>query len=332
MQRQQIVEQLVESGLWTALRTRPYSKVPAIDSKPNSIFITAMDSQPGALDAQVVIAEERELFLLGQQIISQLTDGKTYLCAAAGADIEAASSVEKHEFAGKHPAGNVGTHIHFLDAASLNNVVWHIGFQDVIAVAKLFTTGKLHFDRVVALSGPQVKQARLVRTRVGAKLSELTVGETADGNNRIISGSVLGGRTAVDAFDYLGRYHQQVTAIVEGGERPMFHYLRPGFNVHSVLNIYVSKLLGKKLSFNTSTNGSERAMLPVGNFEKVMPLDILPTQLLRSIVVGDIDMAEKLGALELDEEDLALCTYTCAGKYEYGAILRDNLSRIEAEG
>jgi len=328
-----IAENLVNSGLWTTLRTRPYSKIPAVGSTPKAIFITAMDTNPGALDAQVVVAEQKEAFALGQTILAKLTTGKTYLCVDGASNIEAAAGVELEKFSGVHPAGNAGTHIHFLEGASADKIVWQVNFQDVIAIAKLFTTGELNTDRVVALSGPQVTNPRLVRTQVGACLSELTSGELKEGNNRVVSGSVFGGRTASDAFDFLGRYHSQVSVLAEGGERTILHYLRPGFDVISVLNIYVSKLFaGKKYNFTTSRNGSERAMMPVGNFEKVMPLDILATQLLRAIAVGDLDTAEKLGALELDEEDLALCTYTCAGKYEYGQILRNTLTRIEAEG
>ena len=140
-------------------------------------------------------------------------------------------------------------------------------------------------------------------------------------------------RTSRGAFAFLGRYHVQVSCLHEGRERELLHYLRAGVNKHSVLNIFVSKLMGgRKLAMDTSTNGSPRAMVPVGNYEAVMPLDILPTQLLRLLIVGDTEMAQKLGCLELDEEDLALCSYVCAGKYEYGPILRDNLTRIEKEG
>ena len=150
--------------------------------------------------------------------------------------------------------------------------------------------------------------------------------------NRVISGSVLSGRAAQGVESYLGRYHQQVSVIKEGRERILFGYLSPGAQKHSALGIYISSLFkGRKFAFSTATNGSTRAMVPVGSYERVMPLDILPTQLLRAIIVGDIASAQDLGALELDEEDLALCTYVCPGKYEYGPILRDNLSRIEKE-
>lgn len=330
---QAVRDNLQQSGLWTALRTRPYSKVPAVDAVPSSIFVTAIDTHPLAADPALVIAEQAEAFEQGLKVLSRLA--RVFLCKAPGAALpgENLSQVKTESFAGPHPAGLAGTHIHFLDPVSANKTVWSIGYQDVIAVGKLFTTGQLSVERVVALGGPVVEQPRLLRTRLGACLNELTAGELKPGNNRVISGSVFGGRNARGAFAYLGRYHQQVSCLAEGNDREMLHYLRAGVNKHSVLNVFVSKLMGgKRFDFTTTTNGSPRAMVPVGNYEKVMPLDILPTQLLRLLIVGDTEMAQKLGCLELDEEDLALCSYVCAGKYEYGPILRDNLTRIEKEG
>ena len=195
------------------------------------------------------------------------------------------------------------------------------------------TTGRIDTRRVVALAGPAVNEPRLVRTRIGANLDELTAGQLAGEGNRVVSGSVFGGRTARGPYAYLGRYHTQISVLKEGDDRPMLHYLRPGANLFSVMGIYLSKLMpSKRFGFTTSTNGSERAMVPVGAYEKVMPLDILPTQLLRALIVGDSESAQQLGCLELDEEDLALCTFVCPCKYEYGPILRDNLTMIEREG
>ncbi len=232
-----------------------------------------------------------------------------------------------------HPAGNAGTHIHHLDPVSATKTVWTISYQDVIAIGLLFTTGVLSTERVISLAGPQVREPRLVRTRLGASLDEINAGQLKDGENRVVSGSVFGGRTASGPFAFLGRYHNQISVLAEGRDRPFLHYLRAGFNNFSSLSIYVSSFFkGKTYDFNTTTNGSERAMVPIGAYERIMPLDILPTQLLRSLIVGDTDTAQKLGCLELDEEDLALCTFVCPGKYEYGPILRNNLTRIEKEG
>lgn len=330
---EQVRENLQQSGLWTALRTRPFSKVPALDAVPRSIFVTAIDTHPLAADPAVIIGEHATDFENGLKVLGNLA--KVFLCKADGVSLpgEKLAKVQSEAFAGPHPAGLPGTHIHFLDPVSTSKSVWQIGYQDVIAVGKLFTTGQLFVERVVALGGPVVEQPRLLRTRLGANLEELTAGELKPGFNRVISGSVFGGRTAQGAFAFLGRYHNQVSCLSEGNEREMMHYLRAGVNKHSVMNVFVSKLASAKLfNFTTTTNGSPRAMVPVGNYEAVMPLDILPTQLLRYLIVGDTEMAQKLGCLELDEEDLALCTYVCAGKYEYGPILRDSLTRIEKEG
>lgn len=335
LSREQVQQNMVQSGLWTALRTRPYSKAPALDSKPSSIFVQAIDTNPLAVDPVVVINTKKEAFANGLTLLARLTEGRVFVCQAPGVELPKGqgANISVETFSGVHPAGNPGTHIHFLDPVNAHKSVWTIGYQDVIALGELFTTGKLSVERVVALAGPQVERPRLVRTRLGANLNELTQGQTKAGENRVISGSVFGGRRSHGSLTFLGRFHTQVSVLLEGREREMLHYLRAGFNKFSVMGIYISKLLGTKaLDFTTSTNGSERAMVPVGSYEKVMPLDILPTQLLRSLIVGDTEMAQQLGCLELDEEDLALCTFVCPGKYEYGPLLRSNLTRIESEG
>lgn len=334
LNREQVVDNLVKSGQWTAFRTRPFSKVPAVDTTPHSIFVTAIDTHPLAADPTVVIAEQSEAFGQGLEVIGRLTEGKVFVCQAANKQVSTGNAkVATEAFAGPHPAGLPGTHIHHLDPVNAHKSVWHIGYQDVIAIGKLFTTGKLYVDRVVALAGPQAEKPRLIRTRVGADLTALCAGEQKAGENRLISGSVFGGRSGKGPFSYLGRYHTQVSILLEGSQRELFGWLSPGKDKHSVLGIFLSKLSpNRRLNFTTTTNGSARAMVPVGNYEKVMPLDILPTQLLRALIVGDTVVAQQLGCLELDEEDLALCSYVCAGKYEYGPILRDNLTRIEVEG
>ncbi|WP_306606639.1 Na(+)-translocating NADH-quinone reductase subunit A [Azonexus sp.] len=331
---EQVRGNLQQSGLWTALRTRPFSKVPAVDATPASIFVTAIDTHPLAADPAVVIAEAAEDFTRGLRVLARLA--KVFVCVGENAKVPGSglNNVQVEQFAGPHPAGLPGTHIHFLDPVNAHKTVWQVGYQDVIAIGKLFVTGRLSVERVVALAGPMVDKPRLVRTRLGANLDELTAGQLKVGKPvRVISGSLFGGRSARGACAWLGRYHQQVSCLEEGTEREMLHYLRAGAEKHSVMNLYISKLNpGKLFNFTTSTNGSPRAMVPIGNYEEIMPLDILPTQLLRYLIVGDTDMAQKLGCLELDEEDLALCSYVCAGKYEYGPILRDNLTRIEKEG
>ena len=330
--REKVEENLVQSGLWTALRTRPFSRVPALGSEPNSIFVTAMDTNPLAVDPAVVIKEESVAFQQGLDVLSNLSK-KVWLCKASGASIGGNGIAEEVEFSGPHPAGLAGTHIHTLDPVSATKTVWTINYQDVIAVGKLFTTGKLVTDRVVSLAGPQVTNPRLVRTQLGASTDELVAGQLESGENRVISGSVLSGSAAHGPYAFLGRYHLQVSVLQEGRERFMFEFFRPGVDKYSVMNAFISALSPSKLfSFTTTSNGSPRGMVPIGSYEKVMPLDILPTQLLRALIVGDTESAQELGCLALDEEDVALCTYVCPGKYEYGPILRDNLDRIEKEG
>lgn len=334
--RQTVRDLLVESGEWTAFRTRPFSKAPGVDDVPHSIFVSAMDTNPLAAPCERV-AQGRDADLkTGLEVLVKLSGGKVYFCKAVGSPLTAqgVAGVETEEFSGPHPSGLAGTHIHLLDPVSRNKIVWTIGLQDLLAVGALFRTGKLDLGRTVALCGPGVCWPRLIRTRRGASTLELCEGELKEGEQRIISGSVLSGRKAGDdTTAYLGRFHAQISVVPEGRDREFLGWLAPGANKFSLINTFISKLApGKKFAFTTTTNGSARAMVPIGMYEKVMPLDILPTYLLRSLIVGDLEHAIELGCLELDEEDLALCTFVCPGKYEYGPILRRNLTQIEKEG
>lgn len=335
LDREQVQQLLLESGLWTSLRTRPFSKIPAPGSVPAAIFVTAMDTHPLAADPQPIIYQHREAFNAGLTVLTRLTDGKVHVCQASGGKLggHPAGQVAFNEFTGPHPAGLPGTHIHFLEPVSLTKQVWHLNYQDVIAIGKLFVEGELWTERVVALAGPQVNTPRLVKTQMGASLEQLTAGELNDGENRVISGSVLSGTHAQGPFAFLGRYHLQVSVVKEGREKELLGWVMPGKEKFSITRTTLGHFLKNKLfSFSTDTNGGERAMVPIGNYERVMPLDILPTHLLRDLLAGDTDSAQALGCLELDEEDLALCTYVCPAKYEYGPVLREVLTRIEQEG
>lgn len=336
--RQTVVDNLVKSGEWTAFRTRPFSRTPFIDSVPSAIFVNAMDTNPLALDPMLVLKDEMTSFNHGLSVLSVLSP-TTFVCHHGKDNLTRVSNLNAHNqttyhaFGGVHPAGLAGTHIHFLHPLARGVTVWTINYQDVIAIGKLFTTGKLFTDRLIALGGPAVKNPRLIKTTRGADLADLTKDELYDGTHRIISGSVLSGRAYSPTTAHLGRFAGQISVLPEGFERPSFHFFALGRNRFSALPIYISQFFkGKKYNFTTSTNGSPRAMVPIGSFEKVMPQDYLPTQLLRALIVEDIAVAVDLGALELDEEDVALCTFVSPGKYEFGDILRDNLTRIEAEG
>jgi len=331
--REDVVANLVNSGLWTALRTRPFSKVPAVDAKPVAIFVSAMDTNPLAANPALIIAEKSDAFANGLTVLARLTEGEVFVNKAPGSDIAVNSSAIVNEFAGKHPAGLVGTHMHFLKPVSADHVAWHAGYQDVIAIGHLFITGELDSSRIISLAGPAAKNPRLIRTVLGANVAEIIADEKLDGELRVVSGSLLLGAIASGVKGYLGRYHTQICLILEGREKEFIGYMYPGPNKFSVTRAYMSHFFPKKLfNMTTTTNGSSRAMVPIGNFERVMPLDILPTLLLRDLCAGDTDRAQQLGALELDEEDLALCTFVCPGKTDYGVILRDCLTTIEKEG
>ncbi|WP_088330593.1 Na(+)-translocating NADH-quinone reductase subunit A [Lacimicrobium sp. SS2-24] len=334
LNRDEVEKQLVDSGMWLALRTRPYSKSPELGSKPAAIFVNAMDTNPLAADPAPIIAERKEDFINGLKVLGNLTDGNVYVSKAAGADVSTGDAkVEVNEFAGPHPAGLVGTHIHFLDSAGPGKVVWHINYQDVMAYGSFFTTGEIDTRRVIALGGPAAKNPRLIRTVLGASTEQLTAGEMTGGDIRVISGSVLCGTNAHGVHGYLGRFHLQLSLLAEGNQKELFGWLRPGSDKHSVTRAYLGHLSPKRLfDMTTTTNGSDRAMVPIGNYERVMPLDILPTMLLRDLLSGDTDSAQLLGCMELDEEDLGLCTYVCPGKYNYGPVLRECLTKIEKEG
>jgi Na+-transporting NADH:ubiquinone oxidoreductase subunit A len=332
---EQVKENLLASGLWTSFVTRPYGKVPAVDNHPSSIFVTAIDTRPLAADPSVIIKERANDFTNGLSVISKLTAGKTYLCKALGADVAVNSAVQVAEFAGPHPAGLPSTHIHLIDPVNINKFVWHIDYQAVIAIGALFTTGKLNVERVVSLAGPTVKNPRLVKTRVGANLQDLVAGELQDVENRVISGSVLYGHQAAGPVDFLGANALQVSVLKEGRDRELFGWIVPGAQKYSAMNVYVSskdRAAGRLFPLTTDKNGSNRAIVPVGVYESVMPMDILSTPLLKAIVVGDSDTAQLLGCLELDEEDLSLFTFVDPGKHDFAPVLRANLTKIEKEG
>jgi Na+-transporting NADH:ubiquinone oxidoreductase subunit A len=238
------------------------------------------------------------------------------------------------EFTGPHPAGLPGTHIHYLDPVAADRSVWHIGYQDVIAIGHLFKTGRLLTERVVSLGGPGVLQPRLVRTRPGASITELLAGELApERNYRLISGSVLDGFAAEGPMAFLGRYDNQVSVIVARAQRRLFGWFGSEADQYSFAGLFASaRDRGRLRDFTTARNGRQAAMIPVDAFERVMPLDILSAPLLRALLVKDTDIAQALGCLELAEEDLALTSFVCPAKQDYGAALRINLDQIEKEG
>lgn len=330
-----LVQRICAAGLWASFRTRPYSKVPDPAARPSALYVTAMDTEPLSADAAEVIAQEPEAFAAGLAAIATLSEGPTYLCHEAGAELPGADApgVTAAGFSGPHPAGLAGTHMHFLTPPTAEKFVWTIGYHDVIVIGRLLTTGTLDASRVIALSGPRCANPRLVRCPAGASMTQLCADDLPDDVPvRLISGSILSGRAGEGVDAYIGRYARQVTVIEEDQKQTFFGWIRPMPSRYAVQPVLGSAFSKKLFALTSNMNGGRRAMVPTGTFEALMPQDFLPTQLLRALLVMDTDQAQKLGALELDEEDLGLCGFACPAKYEYGMALRACLEKIEKEG
>ncbi len=303
-----------QSGLWTSLRTRPYGRVPDPDAEPRALMITAMDTEPLAPDPVCIISEYSEHFTAGIEALTEACDAPVFVCQAAGSDVSAADSdrVRTVEFSGRHPAGLPGTHIHALCPIGLDGgEVWYIGYQDVISLGRLITEGAPWVYRIVSLAGNGVKRPRLLEVTCGASVDEITSGEMTDDSARVISGSVLSGHTAVGAQAFLGQKHNQVTVIREPAARKPGWWRRGGWTVAHA--------------------GNTGPLLPTGDMEKASPPGILPVPLMRALLVGDIDSARDLGALELVEEDLAMLSYACPSGNRYGRLLRNVLDQLHKE-
>lgn len=299
-------ELLLATGLWTAFRARPFGGLPDPEGRPDAIFVTAIETDPLAADARIVIAPHGEPFRRGLDALKQLGDGPVFLCQAPGPALAVEDDrLRVATFAGPHPAGLPGTHIHHLMPISAGRTVWHIGCQDVIAIGHLLETGSLWTQRTVALGGPGVRRPGLVRTLMGASLEDLAGGETTGGAVQLVSGSVLSGRLS----PWLGRYHTQITVLPQG--RPV----RPRSFADTALGWLPRTASGP--------------VIPVESLDAAMPLKILPVPLMRALGAGDVETAERLGCLELVEEDVALLSHLCAGGTDYGALLRQTLDELE---
>lgn len=335
MAREDIVGRLVDSGVWTALRTRPFDKCAAPDSVPKAIFVNAMDSNPLSFDPLLALAGREEDYTFGLRVLARLSGDAVHVCHAPEANLPRSSEshVQEHVFAGIHPSGLVGTHIHFIEPVGEKKTVWHISLQDVLAVGQLFRSGTIDHSKVIAIAGPGVENPKLVRTVRGADMHKLLEGNLKAGRQRIVSGSVFAGRKGEEHTCYLGHYDQQISVLPEDNDPIFLEFVLPGRKSYSRTRAYLGHFLkGMKFPLTTAVQGSPRPVVPFGIYEEVMALDILPTLLVKALIVKDTDTAKNLGALELGEEDIALLTYVDPGKHDFGAILRENLTLIEQEG
>ena len=333
-----IKNQLVKSGLWVSFKTRPFSKTPKpSSSSPDGLFVTAMDTNPLSLDPNQIINLEKNNFMAGLNVLRSLVSCPIYLCVSGDFNKQEFESEDIFikRFSGPHPAGLAGTHIHFISPATINNNLWTINYSDVIGFGSLFLTGKLSTDKYISIAGPQVEEPKIAKTRIGVCIDEICAGQLKPADNRVISGSVINGREAIGPFSYLGKFHNQISVIEEtnSSDRRFLNWLMPGFNKHSQIPLFGHTLTSnKKLNMKTFMNGSSRSILPIGVYEEIFPFEILISILLRYIVVGDTEKIQALGGLELDIEDLALCSYVCPSKYDFGSLLNKNLTLIETEG
>jgi Na+-transporting NADH:ubiquinone oxidoreductase subunit A len=333
--RAELVEQLCRSGFWNCLRERPFDAIPAPDAAAQAIFITAADTQPLAPDPLLVLAGREDHFRAGLQALSRLTDGKTWLCTHGGdwSKLQV-DGVSQQDFAGPHPAGNAGVHIHHLAQVGPKTKAWHIGYQDVADIGELLSSGRIPTERLVALVGPAVNEPKMLRCLRGASLANICKDAINCEQPRVISGSALSGLITQPGTDtgFLGRYANQITVLNDQPKQRFLDWVNPFAKQHTITNTILAKFAKREFDYDTDLNGGPRAIVPIGSYEEVMPMDILATQMFRALAGNDLETAEKLGVLELAEEDIALCEYVCPSKIELGALLRQMLTRIIKEG
>lgn len=324
---QEIKEQLLKSGMWPLIKRRPYGTVALPNEKPRDIFVTTFDTAPLAPDYNFILKNQMTAFQTGINALKKLTDGKVYLGVSGDSIFTSVKNVEIRQFSGPHPAGNVGIQIHHIAPVNKGDVVWTINVQDVLFIGRLFETGKTDFRKIVALTGSEVEKPKYYQTTLGAPIQSIIDGKlkTADYNQRIISGNVLTGNK-VKLQCYLGFYDSQITVIPEGDEYELLGWGAPGINKFSASKTFFSSLFPKKeYELNANMHGGERAFVLTGQYEKLVPMDILPVYLLKAILVNDIDKMEQLGIYEVVEEDLALCEYACTSKIKVQDILRSGI-------
>ena len=324
---QEIRKLLLQYGLWPSLRQRPFSVMPSPDVAPKAVFIPCFDSNPLAPDFNILMRGKEEDFLCGLQMLQRAAgDAPVHLCMREGTDnqiFEKIENVQKHYFIGPHPAGNVGTHIHFIAPLDKGETVWYVDPQEVARIGEFFGRHRLGFAKNAAVTGPAATQTGYFTTVYGADLSVLLKEELESEKKRVISGSVLSGNK-LDKFPVLGFHDRQITVIDEGGKREFIGWLLPGLHKWSLSHTYLSWLTPKRTyEVNTSLHGGRRAVMLTDVYDKVFPLDLMPLQLLKACEIKDIEQMEALGIYEVDDEDFALCELVCPSKKEWQRIVRE---------
>ncbi len=334
LSREQIVETMVQSGVWTLLRRRPFGIVPMTDEKPKAIFISGFDTAPLAADVDYTLAGRQAEWQKGIDVLKRLA-GTVHLSInpemnKAGI-VENTKNVELHRFCGKHPAGLVGTQINKISPINKGEAVWTIKPQDVCTIGHLFATGEYRPEQVIAMVGPVVKNPQYYRVLAGASIADMA-GNVTDNHVRYISGNMLTG-VQIEKDGFLSAAQTELTVLPEGDHYDFMGWLLPGFKKYSASHTFLSgfmqckgsaKML-EKMEMNTNTHGDERPYMVTGQFEKVFPLDIYPLQLIKACVIGDIELMEDLGIYEVEPEDFALCEFVDTSKTEIQSAIRAGL-------
>ena len=329
--REQIIELLLESGLWTMFVQRPYGVVASPSDKPKAIFVSAFDSAPLATDYDFALAAEQQSLQAGFDVLGRLTDGKVHLSYNACGQVPQIKGVELHAFKGKHPAGNVGVQINHISPINKGEKVWTLNIQDVAILGRLFLTGKVDMTRVIAVAGSCVAEPKYYRVVAGASVESILGGKFSNEHARVISGNVLTGRN-VGKEGFLGVNANMITAIPEGDTYEMLGWAMPRFNKFSVSRAYLSWLMPwRKYNLNTNMNGGERAFVMSDTYGKYLPMDIYPVHLIKACLANDLDKMENLGIYEVIEEDLALCEFVCPSKIEIQQVLRNGINLMMKE-
>ncbi len=333
--REEVIDKLTGSGIWPVIRQRPYTVIANLLQPPKSIFISGFDTAPLAPDSEFVLRDSRMECQTGINALTMLTDGKVYLCLKHGTgqsmDFNPGPKVEVVYFSGPHPSGNVSVQIHHLDPINKGETVWYVHIQDLALIGRLFLTG--HYDAacLVALTGSEIIHPQYYKTFRGARISEMLEGNVRTGNVRYLSGNVLTG-SRIDRTGYLGYYDHHITVLPEGNHHEFLGWAKPGFGKFSFSHTYFSWFWpSRSYRLDTNLHGGTRAYVMTGQYEKVFPMDIYPLQLIKAILIKDIDLMENLGIYEVDEEDFALCEFIDTSKTEIQSIIRDGLDLMRQE-
>ena len=338
--RKSIIDLMLKYGLWTFIRQRPFGCIADYSNNPKSIFISCFDSAPLAPDYNYIMKGYEKEFQKGIDVISKLTDGKTYLCLNSDVDnslFEHTKNVELKYFKGPHPAGNVGTQINRISPVNKGEYVWSVEPQNVVTIGKLFLNRQLDFTKTIAITGPVVSNPHYVKVVNGVSLKNAFSIQNTDKSAfetkgiRVVSGNILTGHK-VDDECFIGYYDQQLTAIKEGGRRRFLGWLYPGLKLWSNSNTYLSSFFKHKtFNLDTTLHGGRRVMVFSDTYDKVFPLDIMPMELLKACITKDIEKMEELGIYEVTEEDFALCEVVCPSKTECQQIIYDGLTLIKKQ-